>query len=446
MNDRALERAVLLQDLGVVVASLGLAHVARGGLAVALPGLKPAVPPGDYLHLLLVFVPTWAWCADRVGLYRVRILVGPILGIASALVWAQAWGAMALGVILTAAQVPLNRSLIAIYLAVSTALLFAVKLAQRRWARRTRGELVALVLGPGATDEGEGFEVVRGRRVERLPTSDPAELRARLQQGSVDEVVLPRSLDTEDRRRLLEICEEAGLPAFVPVPQIDLERARPRAETLGRQLYLAYERQEPDRPALLVKAILDRALAAAALAITLPLMGIIAVLIRATSPGPAMFIQQRGGLNGRPFPMLKFRTMRMGAEAEREALLASNEMDGPVFKIRNDPRVTPIGRFLRATSLDELPQLFNVFLGHMSLVGPRPLPVMETIRLTGAHRRRLAVRPGVTGLWQVSGRNELGFEQWMNLDLEYADHWSLRLDLAILLRTVPALLSRRGAS
>jgi exopolysaccharide biosynthesis polyprenyl glycosylphosphotransferase len=446
VNDRALERAVLLQDLGVVVASLGLAHVARGGLAVALPGLKPAVPPGDYLHLLLVFVPTWAWCADRVGLYRVRILVGPILGIASALVWAQAWGAMALGFILTAAQVPLNRSLIAIYLAVSTALLFAAKLAQRRWARRTRGELVALVLGPGATDEGEGFEVVRGRRVERLPTSDPAALRARLQQGSVDEVVLPRSLDTEDRRLLLEICEEVGLPAFVPVPQIDLERARPRAETLGRQLYLAYERQEPDRPALLVKAILDRALAAAALAVTLPLMGIIAVLIRATSPGPALFIQQRGGLNGRPFPMLKFRTMRTGAEAEREALLGSNEMDGPVFKIRNDPRVTPIGRFLRATSLDELPQLVNVFLGHMSLVGPRPLPVTETIRLTGAHRRRLAVRPGVTGLWQVSGRNELGFEQWMNLDLEYADHWSLRLDLAILLRTVPALLSRRGAS
>jgi lipopolysaccharide/colanic/teichoic acid biosynthesis glycosyltransferase len=143
--------------------------------------------------------------------------------------------------------------------------------------------------------------------------------------------------------------------------------------------------------------------------------------------------------------MLKFRTMRADAEAQRGALLAANEMDGPVFKIKEDPRVTPIGHFLRRTSIDELPQLVNVLLGHMSLVGPRPLPVIETTSIAGPHRRRLSVRPGLTCLWQISGRNELGFQQWMDLDLQYVDNWSLSLDAAILLRTLPVLLTTRGA-
>jgi lipopolysaccharide/colanic/teichoic acid biosynthesis glycosyltransferase len=143
--------------------------------------------------------------------------------------------------------------------------------------------------------------------------------------------------------------------------------------------------------------------------------------------------------------MLKFRTMRVGAEAERDGLLAANEMDGPVFKISHDPRVTALGRLLRRTSIDELPQLVNVLLGHMSLVGPRPLPLTETRHLEGMQRRRLSVRPGITCLWQVRGRNELPFEEWMALDLQYIDNWSLSLDFAILLRTVPALLSARGA-
>lgn len=445
MTERPLERAVLLQDLCVVLLSLGIAHVLRRELAVVVPGLKPPVPPGLYLHLLLVFVPTWAWCGDRVGLFRVRTLVGPLLDVLRSLLWTQAWGALALSLILVAAQVPLNRSLILFFLAISTVLLMAAKVAQRAWVRAERGQILALVVGEDAEDASGELERLRGRRVERLPAPEPDSLRRRLHAGGIDEVVVPSTMTHDRLRPLLEACEEAGVPAFVRVERIDLDLARPRAEVIGPTLYLAYQTHEPDRPSLLVKAIFDRAASAVWLVLTLPLMLLVAAFVKLSSPGPVLFVQQRGGLNGRGFPMLKFRTMRVGAEEEREALVAANEMDGPVFKLSQDPRVTPLGRILRRSSIDELPQLVNVLLGHMSLVGPRPLPLVETRHLEGVHRRRLSVRPGITCLWQVSGRNDLTFEEWMALDLQYIDHWSLGLDFAILLRTIPALLSGRGA-
>jgi exopolysaccharide biosynthesis polyprenyl glycosylphosphotransferase len=445
LSDKALERQVLLQDVLVIVVALGLSHLIRAWAVLLMPTLKPAVPASDYAHLLLVFLPTWAWCAERFGLHRIRTLAGPLLDVVRALLWTQAWGAIALGLILTAAQAPLNRSLIGIYLVVSTLLLLAAKLGQRVWIRRVRGELVSLVLGPGGEQAAAELVSVRGRCVEALPELSLEALRRRLQAGGVDEVVLPSGLSHAVLRPLLQCAEEAGLPAFVRVDSVNLERARLRAEVMGPALYLSYQIHEPDRPALLGKAILDRVLAAVALVLTLPLLLAVALAVKLTSRGPVLFIQRRGGLNGRPFPMLKFRTMRADAEGEREALLGANEMDGPVFKIRDDPRVTPLGRVLRRTSIDELPQVVNVLLGHMSLVGPRPLPVNETANVTGPHRRRLSVRPGITCLWQISGRNELGFQEWMNLDLQYVDNWSLGLDFAILLRTVPALLSRRGA-
>ena len=253
-------------------------------------------------------------------------------------------------------------------------------------------------------------------------------------------------LEREHLRGLVGACEEVGVPALVRLDRVGPTLARPRAEMLGATLYLSYQRHEPDRPSLLIKALLDRTLAAGGLVMTAPLMLVVALLVKLTSRGPVLFIQRRGGRNGRPFPMLKFRTMKEGAEKEREALLAANEMDGPVFKISNDPRVTPIGRLLRRTSIDELPQLVNVLAGHMSLVGPRPLPVVETRDLVGPFRRRLSMKPGLTCLWQVSGRSNLSFEQWMELDLEYIDRWSLGLDGLILLRTIPAILLARGAS
>jgi len=172
-----------------------------------------------------------------------------------------------------------------------------------------------------------------------------------------------------------------------------------------------------------------------------------ALAIKITSPGgPIIFRQKRSGMNGRVFTLYKFRTMVPNAEALKASLEAKNEMDGPVFKIRNDPRVTRVGRILRKLSIDELPQLWNVLRGDMSIVGPRPPIPAEVERYERWQRRRLSMRPGITCIWQVSGRNNVDFKRWMEMDLEYIDNWSLALDFKILLKTIPAVLSSRGAS
>ena len=442
-HERALERWVLLQDVAVVLVSLWLAHLLRTAVETAVSVLKPPVPVLTYAPLLLTFLPTWVWCAERLGLNSVHTLTGPPLDLLRALVWTQAWGALAIALLLTLTQTPLNRSLIALFLGVSTLLLAGAKRAQRAWVVRERGEALALLLGP-AHDASREIVDLRGRAVERLadPTSDA--LRARLRAGGVDEVVIA-GMAPASTRELVETCDEAGLPALVRLDEGGVVLFPPAIEVVGTRIYMRYLRRDPDPGLMLVKGLFDRLAAAGALLCTVPLGVAIAVAIKVGSKGPVLFVQRRGGLNGRPFSMLKFRTMRLGAEAEQDQLLAANEMDGPVFKMQHDPRVTPIGRWLRRTSLDELPQLVNVLLGHMSLVGPRPLPVEETRALTGAHRRRLSVKPGLTCIWQVKGRNTVPFREWMALDLEYIDNWSLGLDLVILLRTVPALLSGRGA-
>jgi exopolysaccharide biosynthesis polyprenyl glycosylphosphotransferase len=173
---------------------------------------------------------------------------------------------------------------------------------------------------------------------------------------------------------------------------------------------------------------------------------IIAVLVKTTSKGPVFYTQDRVGLRGRKFKFYKFRSMCIDADAKKHELKQLNEMDGPVFKIKNDPRVTRVGRFIRKFSLDELPQMWNVFKGDMSLVGPRPPIPSEVEKYETWARRRLSIRPGLTCLWQVEGRNGITFQRWMELDLAYIDNWSLGLDLKILLKTVPAVLGGRGAS
>ena len=196
------------------------------------------------------------------------------------------------------------------------------------------------------------------------------------------------------------------------------------------------------------KRLMDLFVSVILLLISAPLLAITAIAVKLESPGPIFFIQERVGFNKRRFSMIKFRTMSSDAEARMKDMEHLNEKQGtPIFKIKNDPRITRVGRWLRKTSIDELPQLVNVLMGDMRFVGPRPLSVRDATRMEEAwQKRRFSVKPGLTCLWQVSGRSNLSFDQWMQLDLEYIDHWSLKLDASILLRTIPAIVLARGAS
>ena len=241
-------------------------------------------------------------------------------------------------------------------------------------------------------------------------------------------------------------CEIEGVEAWLVADFVRTAISRPSLDELMGKPMIVF-RSAPDVSwALLFKRVFDRMGAAALLVVLSPLMLLIALAIKLASPGPVLFRQARCGVRGRVFVMYKFRSMITDAEQRHAELMVFNEMDGPVFKIANDPRVTPIGRFLRRYSLDELPQLFNVLRGEMSLVGPRPLPVHEVKQFKDPwQRRRLSMRPGITCLWQIAGRNCIGFEEWMRLDLQYIDTWSLWLDFVILLKTVPVVLTARGA-
>ncbi|KRF36851.1 sugar transferase [Nocardioides sp. Soil805] len=252
-------------------------------------------------------------------------------------------------------------------------------------------------------------------------------------------------LTTVELRRLLWGAAESGIDVYVGTGLLDVAPAR-MSVTQGAGLDLIHVRPSPSRGARrLVKALFDRIVAALALLVLLPALFAVAVLVRRDSAGPAIFRQQRIGRDGQCFTMLKFRTMTTEAEHVKAALSERNESDGVLFKMKADPRVTRVGAVLRRYSVDELPQLVNVLLGQMSLVGPRPALAQEVDQYTVDPRRRLAVKPGLTGLWQVSGRSDLSWAESVRLDVRYVDNWSLRLDLEILVRTVGAVLSHRGA-
>lgn len=242
-------------------------------------------------------------------------------------------------------------------------------------------------------------------------------------------------------------CETEGIEAWLVANFIKTSIARPSFDTFGTRPMLVFRATPAFSWAVLAKGIMDWIGAAILLALASPVMLGAAIAIRLTSKGSVIFKQQRGGKYGKPFVMYKFRTMQSDAETRRKDLEQFNQMSGPVFKIENDPRITPVGKWLRKTSIDELPQLINVLMGEMSLVGPRPLPLYEVEKFQHtAQRRRLSVKPGLTCLWQVAGRNEVkDFQDWVKLDLEYIDNWSLWLDIGILLRTIPAVLFGAGA-
>jgi exopolysaccharide biosynthesis polyprenyl glycosylphosphotransferase len=275
-------------------------------------------------------------------------------------------------------------------------------------------------------------------------------LQTLLRQSVVDEVVmgLPVKSCYFQAARIASMCEEQGIMVRFPSSIFDMKLARTKAEDFEGDSVITMSSTGAleDWPAI-VKRSMDLVLSLGLLIALAPLFSITALLIKLTSPGEVFFRQKRLGLNKRIFQIYKFRTMGTDAELKLADLEKLNEVSGPVFKIKNDPRITPLGKFLRKTSIDELPQLINVLTGEMSLVGPRPLPVRDYEGFDKDwQRRRFSVRPGITCLWQINGRSSIPFEQWMELDMQYIDKWSIWLDLKILYRTIPAVLKGSGAA
>ncbi|MDR0993137.1 MAG: sugar transferase [Verrucomicrobiota bacterium] len=257
-------------------------------------------------------------------------------------------------------------------------------------------------------------------------------------------IILTRNISTDQAGEWLQQCETEGVEAWLIADYLRTAAADIALDEIAGKPMLLFSTTPRSAWSLALKQLADIVLSGLALVLLSPVFLVLAIIIRLTSPGPAFFLQRRCTLNGRTFLMYKFRTMVQNAEEIRKTLEAQNEVSGPVFKMKNDPRITPIGRWLRRYSLDELPQLWNVFKGDMSIVGPRPPIPSEVEKYESWQRRRLSMRSGCTCLWQVSGRNKLSFEDWMRLDLEYIDTWSLLLDFKIMLKTVGALFKGTG--
>jgi len=290
-------------------------------------------------------------------------------------------------------------------------------------------------------------EVHRGKEIEGIKVMGMLdELPQILHNHSIDEVVfiVPRSMLNHIENSIY-ICETEGVKATVAVDLFELKIARSRQTELEGIPLVTFETTFGEEWQHFLKRAFDIIVSGLGLIVLSPVFLLVAILIKLTSRGPIFFVQKRIGLNGRRFVLYKFRSMYKNADQKQDELAHMNVMKGPVFKIKNDPRITPIGRVLRKFSIDELPQFFNVFLGHMSLVGPRPPLPKEVSQYEPWQRRRLSMRPGITCLWQISGRNRIGFDEWMKLDLEYIDNWSLWLDFKILVKTGPVVLLGIGA-
>jgi exopolysaccharide biosynthesis polyprenyl glycosylphosphotransferase len=267
-----------------------------------------------------------------------------------------------------------------------------------------------------------------------------------LENTVVDTIFFTGGTDsTTQIRQLAHRCEMIGIDFVLDVSSLLQKSMGVSAEPVQDMSTILFRPLPYNPEKLFVKRFIDVLVSGIMIILCTPAWIIIPVLIRRDSPGGAFYVQRRVGTHGRPFNMYKFRTMVEDADKMQQDLMHLNEMDGPVFKIKDDPRLTRPGKFLRRTSLDELPQLFNVFIGNMSLVGPRPPVMKEVLQYRLWQRKRLSVKQGVTCLWQVTGRNEIKFNEWMQLDLQYVENWSLTLDFKILFMTIKAVISRRGA-
>ncbi|PAW77450.1 MAG: exopolysaccharide biosynthesis polyprenyl glycosylphosphotransferase [Pedosphaera sp. Tous-C6FEB] len=445
-------------DAGLFAIAFWLAHSLRVLAADYWPELSEIQPFDQYVWLYLLILPGTLLMLRSLGFYN-RPLLYSRRETAWALTHAVTVAVLGVVTVLFLRKQELARSVLLLFGGLSFFLVMIKEELQRRWLMSALGQEQAkrrLVLIGTAEDTAALAHDLEGKArgaVEILAQLDLNQtswkgLVELLHDRAANGVLLSaRHTYFEQVEKVIELCELEGVEVWLLADFFKTRIAQTSVDDfLGRPMVVFRSAPEASWQGV-AKQALDLVGALVLLVLSSPLMLLAALAVKWTSPGPVFFRQQRSGLNGRPFTMLKFRTMVTDAEQLKAELASFNEMDGPVFKVTNDPRVTPVGRWLRKWSVDELPQLWNVLRGEMSLVGPRPLPVDEIRRINDlAHRRRLSVKPGLTCLWQISGRNEVSsFKEWVRLDLEYIDNWSLWLDLKILLKTIPVVLTGAGA-
>lgn len=365
-------------------------------------------------------------------------------------------GGIGLVLIQFAARLDLSRAFTALFVGFTWVLLSAFRMSSRPLARKLGREFgkvhYVLVIGSGPRAERIREAIERHaadgvRLLEIIPQQDAARAVPRiLERQVIDEIIFAvESTELPALEDVFLLCDEEGVRTRVAIDFFPHVHSDIFLDRLGGAPLLTFSAAPHDEMRLFIKRLLDILIAGAAMLVLAPFLAIIALAIRLTSPGPAIFRQIRCGLNGRKFVFYKFRSMVDNAEDLKDSLAHLNEKQ-TAFKIRNDPRLTRIGRFLRKFSIDELPQLWNVLKGDMSLVGPRPAVPEEVLRYERWQRRRLRMRPGLTCLWALNGRDLVDFDTWMRMDMQYIDNWSLTLDMKILLRTVPQVLTGKGAN
>ena len=365
-----------------------------------------------------------------------------------------------------------SRGIIVIFACVNMVLLILIRVALLHYfkisVKRGKYILHVLIIGTGERAKNLALELQKqsdwGIHIVGCIDPDPTRVGTRisgipvlgvikdiskiLKNHVVDEVIMaiPRTM-IEDVEEIAYACEEEGVVLRFMANIFELDVAKIHIMFLGDAPFLTIEPVSQDDFKLMIKRMFDLAWTLLAIPVILPIMAVIAIAIKIESKGPIFYIQKRVGLKKRLFPMLKFRSMYVGSEEKLKDIIHLNEAEGPIFKMKNDPRVTGVGRWIRKTSLDELPQLINVITGDMSLVGPRPMSVRDVSLFDkGIQRKRFSVKPGITCLWQISGRSNLPFSKWLELDLHYIKNWSLWLDFVILIKTIPVVLKGEGAA
>jgi exopolysaccharide biosynthesis polyprenyl glycosylphosphotransferase len=471
LRERAREVAAAVAFCDVLLLCLAF-FLAFGLRSEILPRLSrdlPGVSLSNLLWLLLLSIPTFHLLLRKGGVYK-SLRTRSFLDLPVLLAKPIALGGLFLGAAIFVVQAKyFSRSLFGLFLGLFYVLLLLEKLLIRNFQRvaRRRGFNFRNVLIVGINEgalrladalgeerdfgfrvagfvNGFGQEYIEADRYKVLGSvSDIPDIVVR---EIVDEIIfaLPMEQLARCESQILK-CEEVGTKIHIRADFAHSIFSRTYLSSVSGIPILTLTSTPHAAGDILLKRLMDVIVSFAGLVLTSPLMLIIAALIKLESKGPVLFRQVRTGLNGRRFVLLKFRSMVHDAERQQSTLEDRNEMSGPVFKLTHDPRVTQVGGFLRRTSLDELPQLWNVLMGDMSLVGPRPPLPSEVKRYERWQRRRLSMKPGMTCLWQAGGRNEVDFDEWMRLDMEYIDTWSLTQDFKIILKTIPAVLFARGA-